>query len=100
MREHIDNEDYSKLKDLQDKILREEIDKRREKNLKRVAKFAKLQDKMIHLDKKNSILVLHEDNFVLSNIDKDKGYQIVPLDVVDKMFGPENEFCGIKYYSI
>jgi hypothetical protein len=100
MREYIENEDFVKLKDLQDKLLREEIDRRSEKNLKRVAKFAKLQDKMINLEKKNDIMILEEDNLVLSNIDKTKGYQVVPLDEVEKLFGQEQVFCGFKFYSV
>ena len=99
IREYIENEDFTKLKDLQNKILKEEIKKRKEKNNKRVLKFNKLQDKMNKLDRNSTFSNNENQNLVLTNIDPLKGYYIKPLDDVIKEYGYEQDFCGFKFFS-
>jgi hypothetical protein len=52
MKQLIKNEDFGRLKDLQTQLLKEEIERRKASNIKRLNKLSKLQDKMYNLEKK------------------------------------------------
>ena len=99
IREYIENEDFVKLKDLQNKILKDEIKKRKDKNNKRVLKFNKLQDNMNKLDRNNNVSYNENLNLVLTNTDPKKGYLIKSIDDVINEFGEEQDFCGFKFFT-
>jgi hypothetical protein len=98
MNEYIKNEDYNKLRDLQNKLLKDEIEKRKERNLKRLNKLNKLQDKMYNLEKKTFDNFSKSTKLVLANTEPDLGYYIVPEDkfLLDHQ---EQKFCDYIFYT-
>jgi hypothetical protein len=97
MNQYIKSEEYDKLKDLQNKILKEEIDKRKAVNLKRLNKLNKLQEKMYNLEKKTE-KIKNNQKLVLANTDPDLGYFIVPEDKFLTEY-QEQKFCDYIFYT-